>query len=155
MPKFLKLLISIAISFSAALIGGLATSSSIPTWYADLEKPLLNPPNFVFGPVWTVLYVFIGISLYLVWTKTSSLSKRRAFTAFGVQIVLNTAWSLVFFGLQLPWVALAIIAALIAAIIWYMRVSLPISKAAAILLIPYLLWVCFATYLNLGIAMLN
>lgn len=155
MPKLIKLLVSLIISFSAAALGGLATASSVPTWYADLDKPFLNPPNQVFGPMWTFLYILIGISLYLVWTTETAQSKKQAYVIFGVQIGLNTLWSLIFFGLQIPWLAVAIIIALIVSIVWNMHVFWQFSRPASYLLIPYLLWVGFATYLTIGIAILN
>ena len=98
--KILKLIASLGISFSAAALGSIATTSNIPTWYAGLQKPFFNPPNWVFGPVWTVLYTLIGISMYLVWINDTRKPKKRAYIFFGLQMVLNAAWSIVFFGLH-------------------------------------------------------
>lgn len=155
MPTFLKLVISLAIPFIAAFIGSLATTSSIPDWYAALEKPFFNPPNWLFGPVWTVLYLLMGMSLYLVWSSSVQQSKRPAFSWFGIQLVFNTLWSIVFFGLHAPELALVVILALIGSIAVTMRRFWPFSRMASYLLVPYILWVIFASALNLSIAILN
>ena len=155
MPKLIKLILSLLIPFVAAGIGSIATSANIPTWYADLEKPFFNPPNWLFGPVWTLLYALMGISLYLVWTARYKKSKQLAFIMFGVQLLLNTTWSLVFFGLHSPWAGLAVIILLLAGIFATIRLFWPISKTAAYILIPYATWVTFATVLNISIALLN
>lgn len=153
--KILKLIGSLALSFGASAIGSLATIPSIPTWYAALEKPAFNPPNWVFGPVWTVLYALMAVGLWLVWTARGDMSKERAYVAFGVQLLLNTSWSLVFFGAQQLWVGVVIIAALWAAILWMAYEFSRISRLAALLQIPYILWVAFAMVLNISLALLN
>lgn len=153
--KILKLITSLAISFSAALVGTMATTPNIPTWYATIEKPFFNPPNWIFGPVWTILYVLIGISLYLLWTHETNKSKTHVYLIFIGQIWLNALWSLVFFGLHQVWFAFGIIVLLLTGIIALMRAYWPFSRVAAYLLIPYLLWVLFASALNLSIALLN
>lgn len=167
---YIKLIISIGISLMAGIIGGVFTSQSIPTWYATLEKPPWNPPNWVFGPVWTILYILMGISLYLLWTtlpKTpiikkllhqageGSLTKKIALSLFIIQLVLNLFWSIIFFGLKNPGLALIEIIVLwftIAATIYY---TAKINRPAAYLLVPYILWVSFASILNLAIVTLN
>jgi len=153
--KVVKLVVSLVIPFMAGAIGNLATLPNIPTWYADLEKPLFNPPNFVFGPVWTILYVLMGISLYLVWTSKAAKGKTAAYIAFAAQLVLNTVWSLVFFGLHSPELGILVILLLIGAIVTTIITFYRFSKLAAYLQAPYLLWVCFATYLTVGVALLN
>lgn len=153
--KVVKLIASIAVSFGAAAIGSLATVPNIPTWYASLAKPAFSPPNWLFGPVWTLLYLLIGLSLYLVWTAGYKKPKRLAFTAFGLQLVCNALWSLVFFGLHAPWAGAAVIILLFGSIVVTMRLFWPISKLAAYLLVPYLAWVSFATLLNISVALLN
>lgn len=155
MPRIVKLLFSIALSFAAAGIGSLATTPNIPTWYAVLEKPFFNPPNWVFGPVWTLLYLLMGLSLYLVWTSKGKTSKQIAYKLFGVQLILNALWSIVFFGLHQPWLAVVVIITLLAILVFTVRTFAKYSKAAALLLVPYIAWVSFATMLNLGIALLN
>lgn len=155
MSNIVKFVGSILLAFLAGGIGSLATVPNITTWYAALDKPFFNPPNWVFGPVWTVLYVLMGLSFYLVWRAPYKKSKRAAVGAFFVQLALNALWSLVFFGLHLPWLAVAVIVCLLVAIWVCMRLFWRISKPAASLLVPYLLWVTFATCLNVGVAVLN
>lgn len=145
---------SILLSFAAGGIGSLATVPNIPTWYVGLDKPPLLPPNWIFGPVWTTLYILMGIALALVILRASN-DKRKAYAWFGAQLVLNTLWSVVFFGFHLPWLAAAIIIALIGAIIMTIITFRRLAPSATWLLVPYLAWVCFATYLNVGVAILN
>lgn len=143
------------IAFAAGAIGSIATATNVDGWYAAVEKPVFNPPNWVFGPVWTALYFLMGTSLYLVWTAPKDDRKKRAFTLFGVQLMLNTLWSLVFFGLHAPWAGVGIIAVLLVCIVATIASFWPISRLAAYLLIPYVAWVSFATVLNVSIALLN
>lgn len=146
----------VGLVFIVGGIGSIATLPNIPNWYAGLEKPPLNPPNAIFGPVWSFLYVLIGTSLFLVLrAKASSSLLRPALSWFSVQLVLNLLWSLVFFGLQAPWLAFAVIICLLAAIIMTYISFEPVSKRATYLLLPYLAWVSFATYLNGSVAYLN
>jgi translocator protein len=167
---YVKLAGSIGLSLMAGIIGGVFTSQSIPTWYATLTKPDWNPPNWVFGPVWTILYILIGISLYLLWTtnpKTplikkllhkageGSQTKKTALTLFAIQLVLNTLWSIIFFGLKNPGLALIEIILLWFAIAATIHYTAKLNKLAAYLLVPYILWVSFATILNLAIVTLN
>ena len=153
--KFFKLIASLGISFSAAALGSLATTPNIPTWYATLEKPFFNPPNWVFGPVWTLLYTLIGISLFLVWTHKTTKSKQRAYVIFALQLLLNTLWSSVFFGAHQLWIGLAVILALVMSTVYTIKLFRVHSKLGANLLFPYLAWISFATCLNIGIAVLN
>lgn len=155
MIKPIKFLVAEIVSLAAGAIGSIATVANIPTWYAALEKPFFNPPNWVFGPVWTTLYVLMGVSLYLVWVTPHKKPKQQAFIAFGVQLILNTLWSLVFFGLHLPWMGVIVIVLLLASIVATIKLFWPISKTAAYLLVPYVAWVVFATFLNVAIALLN
>ncbi len=155
MQKIVKLFASVALAFAAGGMGSIATISNIPIWYANLAKPFFNPPNWVFGPVWSILYLLMGLSLYMVWTARYNKSKRQAFTAFGLQLALNTAWSLVFFGLHLLWASVVIIVLLLASIAACIRLFWPISKQAAYMLLPYAAWVCFATALSIAVALLN
>lgn len=155
-----KLLISLALPQLAGLIGSLFTSSVIPTWYATLNRPSLSPPNWIFGPVWTTLFVLMGIAFYLVWTKWAVLpwtkrQKRLAVVLFGAQLVLNTLWSIIFFGLQSPGGALIEIVFLWLAIAATIITFAKISRPAAWLLVPYIAWVSFASYLNYAIWSLN
>lgn len=152
-PK--RLIISLALSFLAGALGSLATFPSIPTWYAGLAKPWFVPPNWIFGPVWTLLYILMGVSLYLVWMQKSKQSKKLAYVFFGAQLALNAAWSVVFFGLHQPAAAVVVIGALLVMILLTMLKFWSFSKKAAYLLIPYVLWVCFASALTVAIAVLN
>lgn len=144
-----KVALSIGICLVVGIIGSFFTISSIPTWYQTLIKPPFSPPNWIFGPVWTTLYILMGISLYLVW------GKRRIPMIFWIQLILNAAWSIIFFGMRNPALAFADIVVLWIAIFLTMKAFHPISKLAAYLLIPYFLWVSFASILNLSIWMLN
>lgn len=145
-----KLIISLIIPQLAGVVGSLFTMNSISSWYITLEKPEFTPPNSVFGPVWITLYFLMGISLYLVWTS-KKLKSRTPMIIFGIQMFLNAIWSIVFFGLQSPVFGLFIILVLwsiIAATIWSFW---KVSKLAAYMLLPYIIWVSIATYLNYGI----
>lgn len=141
------------------LVGLLSTPftiASIPTWYATLNKPFFSPPNWIFGPVWTVLYALIGISFFLIWEK--GFKKKQAKKAgifFGIQLVLNFIWSILFFGFQSPLLAFIDIIILLIVIAFTIRAFYKISQNAAYLLVPYLVWVSFATVLNLSILILN
>ena len=157
-PKPLILVFTLAVSFAAAALGNLATIPNIPTWYAALEKPLLNPPNWVFGPVWTTLYTFMGIALYLVIVSKRSVKNQRKlniYLLFAAQLTLNALWSITFFGLHLIEAAIAVILILLASIVLTIVKFWPYSSLAAKLLIPYAIWVSFATYLTIGIALVN
>lgn len=154
--NFPKLILSIIICLSAGAIGSIFTVSSIPTWYSTLNKPGFNPPNWIFGPVWTTLYIFMGISLNLVWQQKLKKSlKITAILWFVFQLILNSLWSIIFFGIKNPPLALVCIFILWYAIFQTMQKFYPLSKTAAYLLVPYLAWVSFATFLNAAIASLN
>lgn len=147
-----KLVISIIIPFFASFIGGLFTASSVSSWYLELAKPFFNPPSWIFGPVWTILYLLMGISLYLIWTSKYS---KKAFVIFGIQLFLNALWSILFFGLKNPLLAFIEIIFLWISILLTIIIFYKISKKAAYLLVPYILWVTFAAILNLSIYLLN
>jgi len=123
-------------------------------WYDELIKPALTPPGWIFTPVWLTLYLMIAIAGWLVWQKNRSI-KNPAIVCWGCQIVLNALWSWLFFGLQSPALALVNIFLLLILILAFIRFSWPVSRSASILFMPYALWVAFATYLNLGIVLLN
>jgi len=145
-----KLIYAIVICQAAGIIGSIATVSAIETWYITLYKPFFTPPNWVFGPVWTLLYLLMGISLYLVWIKD-----KKASNWFWIQLALNTLWSFVFFGAQSPGWALWVIGALWMAIYRLIKDFEKIDKRSAYLLYPYLAWVSFATLLNFAIWLIN
>ncbi len=149
------LVLCILISFSAAIFGGIFTASSVDSWYADLEKPFFNPPSWVFSPVWTLLYFFMAVSLYLVFTAKKNRDRKIALVFFGIQLVFNALWSYLFFGLQNPAIAFGEIVLLLIAIVYTAIFSYRIRRSAGILFIPYILWVSFAAVLNYFIMVLN
>lgn len=156
MKIFLKLLVSILLPFIAGGIGSFFTIESIPIWYESLNKPSFNPPNWIFGPVWTILYITMGISLFLIWKNGfNKKDVKRAIFIFLFQLFLNTIWSIVFFGFQeIPSAFIGIISLwclILATILSFYK----ISKIAGLILIPYILWVSFASYLNFMIWILN
>ena len=151
-----KLVVSIIACLAAGAIGSIFTQQAIPTWYATLEKPAFNPPNWVFMPMWTLLYVLMGIAAFLVWRKgLENKHVRVALVVFLVQLILNASWSVAFFGLQSPLYGLIVIVFLWVAILFTSLSFYRISRAAGILLWPYLLWVTFAAVLNESIWLLN
>ncbi|OGE71502.1 TspO protein [Candidatus Daviesbacteria bacterium RIFOXYD1_FULL_41_10] len=157
MPKYGKLFASIIICEGAGFIGSFFTIPAISIWYATLVKPSFAPPNFIFGPVWTVLYLLMGISLYLVWEKKD---KRRVIRGkglqfFALQLGLNVLWSAMFFGQKSPALGLLVIVLLWVAIFQTIKFFGKINTAASYLLYPYLLWVSFAAVLNFMIWQLN
>ena len=156
MNKAVKLIVSIAICLFAGGIGTIFTASSIPTWYATLNKPIFSPPNYLFGPVWTILYILMGISLYLIWIKgTKTKRVRDALFLFVVQLLLNAAWSPVFFGARNIFIALIIIILMWNFILRTILAFGKINKTASYLLYPYIAWVSFASVLNFSVWILN
>ena len=149
------LLVAIAVCFAAAGIGSLATVDAIPTWYAALHKPSWNPPNWIFGPVWSLLYLMMAVAAWLVWRTAGWSGAPLALGLFAVQLVLNVGWSLVFFGLHRPGWAFAEIVVLWGAILATLLLFWPIRPIASLLLTPYLAWVTFAGGLNHAIWRLN
>jgi benzodiazapine receptor len=142
--------------FVAAGIGSLFTFKSIPTWYAGLKKPAYTPPNQAFGPIWTILYILMSVSVFLVWQRgLSTSSALLAFSLFWVQLAFNALWSIVFFGLKSKGGGFFVIIVLWFLILATLIASFRVSTWAGVLLIPYLLWVSIATYLNIGVWRLN
>jgi tryptophan-rich sensory protein len=151
-----RLVVSLIIPFIAAAIGSLATSPSIPSWYASLNRPAWTPPNWLFGPVWTTLYILMGIAFFLVWSKGwKKPNVRVASYLYFAQLALNALWSVLFFGLQSPLAGLAGILPLWVLIALTMWKFYGVDKRAAYLLIPYICWVTAATFLNYSILVLN
>ncbi len=156
MGKFLKLLTFILICEAVGLAATPFTIAAIPTWYATLIKPSFSPPNWIFGPVWTILYAMMGIAAYLIWEKGLRNKKVKiALTYFAIQLLFNFLWSFLFFGLHNPLLALLDIALLWIFILITTMKFYRLSKPAAYLMIPYLIWVTFASLLNLSIVRLN
>jgi len=151
-----KLVFAIALAQTAGLIGAIFTAESVDTWYATLIRPNASPPNWIFGPVWTILYTLIGISLYMVWTRHIGGRTRVLWLRlFMAQLVLNTLWSVLFFWFQNIGAAFAEILALLLSIIGLVVLALRFDKRVAALLLPYLAWVLFAAYLNYMIWQFN
>ena len=170
--KAVKLFLSIIVCELAGVIGSVFTTSQINLWYVYLKKPSFNPPNWIFGPVWTILFVLMGISLFLVlekvplsqtankffgkvFTKNFWTGKESAVVVFAIQLILNIKWSFLFFAFHSPALAFVEIIFLWLAILWTIFKFYKISKNASYLLIPYILWVSFASFLNLSIWLLN
>ena len=149
------LVLCVGVCFAAAAVGAMFTSPNVPGWYANLDKPSWTPPSWVFGPVWSLLYLLMGISLWQVWRKTGFRAAAMPLTLFGIQLVLNMAWSGLFFGLRNPAAALVEIVLLWCAILATMTAFRQRSAPAGWLMLPYLAWVSFAAALNLAIWNLN
>lgn len=151
-----KLIISILACFAAGGIGSLFTFKSIPTWYPGLKKPRYTPPNQAFGPVWTTLYILMGISVYFIWQRgLATDGVLLSFVLFWVQLVLNALWSIIFFGMKSKGGGVVTIIVLWFLILATIITSFQVSIWAGILLIPYILWVSIASYLNVGVWLLN
>ncbi len=146
--------LAIFLPTAAAVIGSIFTAEAIPNWYAELAKPSFTPPNWVFGPVWTILYLFQAIAFYMVYTS-KSIYRTLGIGLFIAQIVANTAWSWIFFGLHQPAWAFVDIVLLWGLLLWTIIVFSCIKPATGLLLWPYLAWVTFASALTVGITVLN
>ncbi len=154
MGKAVKFIISLALPLTAGLTGSFFTRSSVTTWYQTLNKPLFNPPDYVFAPVWTLLYLLMGVSFFLIWNIKNN-NKKPAVAVYFIQLFFNFLWSAVFFGLRNPLAGLfdiILLQALIAVTILFFH---RIHAKASYLLIPYLGWVTFASVLNFSIVLLN
>ncbi len=153
--QWLGLALFVGASFAAAAVGSLFTTPAIPGWYESLRKPAWTPPNWLFGPVWTLLYLAMGTAAWLVWRERGFAGARLALIVFFAQLVLNALWSILFFGLRSPGAALAEIVFLWAAIFATMAAFWRVSRPAGWLFVPYLWWVTFAMFLNHAIWRLN
>ncbi|WP_316830125.1 TspO/MBR family protein [Pedobacter aquatilis] len=154
--KPVAFIINIAITLSIGALGGWATAQSVRSWYPTLNKPSFNPPNQLFAPVWTSLYVLIGIAAYLVWTKRAEIVHfPRTVAIYFIQLILNLCWSFIFFYLHEIGFALAEIIVLLVIIIINAIMFYKINKLAGLLFIPYILWVSFASFLTYNIFILN
>ena len=153
--NIVSLVVALLICYSAAALGSGFTVPGLRTWYASLRKPSWNPPNDVFAPVWTVLYGAMAVSLWLVWTDAGFAAGRLALTLFALQLLLNVAWSWLFFARRNPSAAFADIVALWLAIGATALAFAQIDLVAALLLLPYLAWVSFAAALNFAIMRRN
>ena len=155
MKPVFKIIIAVVVCLAVGGLSGFATTDAIEGWYATINKPSFNPPNWIFGPVWTTLYILMGISLYFIVQQPASKTKTQALVVFGVQLFLNFWWSIIFFtfkDLLFALIEIIVLWIFIAAMIYLFRKLKPI---AGYLQIPYLLWVSFATLLTYSIWMLN
>jgi len=153
--NFSQLFLFILAPLGAGFVGSFFTSQSVNSWYTTLNKPKLNPPGWIFAPVWTMLYILMGIASYKVFKNGTGNAKKQALIFYGVQLLFNLLWSILFFGLQRPDLSLLEIVVLWLLIVATLVKFYRIDKWAGYLLIPYLLWVSFASFLNLQIYMLN
>jgi len=154
--NYWKLAASVVVCLLAGFIGAFFTTPSIPAWYASLAKPTFSPPNWLFAPVWTTLYILMGVAFFLVWRKSAKNKNFKISAAlFALQLFLNVLWSAVFFGMHSLAGGLAVIIllwlAILANIIWFWRSS----RAAGALMVPYIAWVSFAAFLNYVVWTLN
>ena len=157
-----KILISVIVILGLGSLSGVSSMSEIQGWYANLNKPSFTPPNWLFGPVWSILYILIGGSFGLIWQVAAKgrypiITKfaRQGLVLFGIHFLLNLAWTPVFFGLNNPAWGLVIILALLTMIVLLIRHFFRLDRLSAFLMIPYLIWVSYATALNIGILILN
>jgi len=156
MREVLRFAASVAICEGVGLISGLFTARGIREWYAGIVKPSFTPPDALFGPVWTLLYFMMGAALYLVWRRwDGSPAVRAALIVFAAQLLLNGLWSFIFFGLRNPLGGFAEIVVLWAAILLTIALFWKVSRPAGLLLVPYALWVTFASVLNWSLWRLN
>jgi translocator protein len=148
---FVKMTISLLLTIFTGFVGSLITTPEIPVWYASLNKPFFSPPNAVFGPVWTIIYICMGISLFIIWQK----KYYRGFVLFGIQLLLNFSWSVLFFGMHDVSGAFIDILLLLCVIIIYAVVVWKVNRSASALFFPYIAWVSFAAVLNGAYLYLN
>lgn len=154
--KFLAFILNIALTLCVGALGGYATAQSVKIWYPTLNKPSFNPPNWLFAPVWTILYILIGIAAYLIWLKRDQIIHfPRTVAIYLIQLILNLAWSFIFFYLHEVGFALAEIILLLIVIVINAIMFYKIDKRAGYLFIPYILWVSFASFLTYNIFILN
>jgi translocator protein len=153
--ELLGLLSFLALCLAVAAIGGAVTATSVGTWYRTLQKPWFNPPDSVFAPVWTVLFIAMAVAAWRVWRRYDSTAARRPLLAFLIQLALNLLWSILFFGARAPALALVDIALLLASIAVTLVLFWRRDRLAGLLFVPYLAWVGFASVLNAAIVLLN
>jgi tryptophan-rich sensory protein len=153
--KWTSLVVLLAVCLGAELVAGLLTNLSVRDWYLTLRKPEWTPPGWLFGPVWTYLYLSMGVAAWLVWERRTLCNIRTAMSLFAIQLLLNVVWSGLFFGLQMPMIAFWEIVLLWLAILGALLSFWRIRRLAALLMIPYLVWVTYASALTLAIWKLN
>ncbi len=153
--KLSKLVVSLVLPIGLGSIAGAFTAKAIPEWFATLNKPSFNPPSYLFGPVWTVLYILMGVSMFLIWNTPKTELRQKALIVFGVQLFFNFWWSILFFSFHAIFLSVIDILLVWVLIIFMITLFKKIKPVAAYLQIPYLLWVTFATILNISIYYLN
>tara|TARA_B100000586_G_C19825689_1_gene308302 strand:+ start:49 stop:516 length:468 start_codon:yes stop_codon:yes gene_type:complete len=151
--KYISLIGFIFVTFFASAIGGFTTRISKEPWYSTINKPSFNPPDWVFAPVWTTLYIFMAFAIWLIWINPRK--TKKIFYIYFIHLFINTTWSVIFFGLHQIFLALLVIGLIIFFIIWLIRLYLPVNKWSVYLMIPYLGWCCYAFVLNLNLYLLN
>jgi benzodiazapine receptor len=152
---FVKLVVAFAASFLAAILGTLFTIPNIPSWYVSLNKPSFSPPDWLFGPVWTILYILMAVAIFLIWRRPESKQRDSAIALYAAQLIMNVLWSIAFFGLHSVLLGLALIVVLFVLLLLTTYEFYKISKPAAYAMVPYVLWVGFAELLNGAIYLLN
>ena len=151
--KILSFILFFLITFSASFIGGLATISLKEPWYSQLIKSNLNPPDWVFAPVWITLYLLMSVAIWLIWINPKR--SEKVIYIYFIHLFINGSWSLFFFGLHLILVSLIIIAVIIFLVVWLIKLYYPINKLSSFLMVPYLMWLSYAFVLNFYIFTLN
>jgi tryptophan-rich sensory protein len=155
MKTYIKFFLCLLIPLTIGAFGGIATSSGVNDWYLTINKPSFNPPNYLFGPVWTVLYLLMGISLFLILNSKASIEKNKSLLIFVIQLFLNLLWSILFFKFQFIALAFIEIILICVSVLIMILFFYKVNKAAALLQIPYLMWLIFASILNGAILYLN
>ena len=150
--KYISLALILLVTFLAYGIGGFVTSSFKEPWYSQIILPTFNPPSWVFGPVWTLLYIFMSVAVWIAWKKTSN---KKILQVYFVHLFFNSIWSVIFFGFHQIFIALIDLVIILAFIIWLMKIYYQVSKISFLLMIPYLLWSSYALILNTTIFYLN
>ncbi len=156
MRNWLRLVLAVALPLCVGFVAGRVTAPAVESWYPGLLRPTFTPPSWLFAPVWTVLYLAMGVASWLVWRQgVGAGGGQRALTVYVVQLALNGLWSVLFFGLRSPGLALVEVVILLAAVVTCTVLFFGISAAAGALMVPYAAWTAFATALNAGIWLLN
>ena len=150
--KYLSLGLILLVTFAASGIGGFVTSSFKEPWYSEIILPTFNPPSWVFGPVWTILYIFMSVAAWIAWNKSSN---KKVLQVYFVHLFFNAIWSVIFFGFHQIFIALIDLGIILVFIIWLMKIYYQINKISFLLMIPYLLWSSYALVLNANIFYLN
>ena len=150
--KYLSLGLILLVTFVASGIGGFVTSSFKEPWYSEIILPSFNPPSWVFGPVWTTLYIFMSVAAWFAWKKTSD---KKILQIYFIHLFFNSIWSVIFFGFHQIFVALIDLGIILIFIIWLMRIYYHVNRISFLLMIPYLLWSSYALMLNGAIFYLN